>query len=649
MGLKNPLHKNSKEPKNTTPQDAPEPPVAGMNDPLTELLESMSDAFIKLDQNWCFTYMNSRAALVFGKDPKAIIGKSIRTEFPEGSGQAFHINMEKAFATKQPMCTEEYYPPYDKWFENRIFPTESGLSIFFQDITVRKNAEIALRKSEERYRSLVEQAVDGIFHGDSLGNFIGVNTTGCEMTGRSKEELLSMNMAQLFTQAERERNPLRYDLLLEGNVVINERMLTRNDGSLLPVEMHTKMMPDGTYQSIFRDITERKKTEAQISESEMRYRTIFENTGTATVIIEEDTTISLANSGFELLSGYSREEIEHKKSWKNFVYQEDVDMMADRHISRRKDKTSVERSYEFRFVDKSGKIKDVLLTVDLIPGTSKSVASVLDITERKLIETRILQINEELENRVELRTRQLELAKEELELTNSTKDKFFSIIAHDLKGPLAAIILSSEMLIKTLIDDPDNKERLIRYSENILWSTQDGHKLLENLLEWSSAQAGAIKYEPLNIDLTECIRECIAPMKLNLVNKELHLEMPEHSHIAYVDKNMVNTIFRNLLSNAIKYSYKGGTISITMEQQSDYLLTSISDQGIGIPARLKDQLFNIDQSGSTPGTQNEQGIGLGLILCKEFIAKLGGTLWVESEEGKGSTFSFTVPVRATGR
>lgn len=615
------------------------------NDLVTDVLESMSEAFFSLDRDWRYTYVNQKACEFFGQKPQDILGKELWTELPSGIGEPFTDSYKIVMEERRPITLEGYYTPRKRWFENRIFPTEQGISIFFSDITERKKTEIALKESEERFRILVEQAVDGIFHGDAEGNFIEVNSKGCDMTGFTKAELLQMNMQHLFTTQERERTPLRYDLLMQGVVVFNERVLTRKDGNTRIIEMHTKMMPDKTYQSIFRDVTERKRSEEQIRESENRYRTIFENTGTATIIIEEDTIISLANTKFEELSGYTKEEIENKVSWKIFVVKEDLDIMKQRHEQRRKDATQVIRSYEFRFYDKAGTIKDILLTIDLIPGTKKSVASLLDISDRKIIENRIKRINEELEVRVELRTKQLEEANRALAVLNNTKDKFFSIIAHDLKGPLAAIIISAEMLIKTLVNNPDNKERLLKYSENILWSTQEGHKLLENLLEWASAQTGVIEYFPQQHDLIECLKEAMAPMQLNLENKEISVIIPETPQMAYVDKNMVGTIFRNLLSNAIKYSHKGGTIVVRMETQKNTLLTEISDTGVGIPDSIKSILFRIDHKYSTPGTQNEKGIGLGLILCKEFIDKLGGTIWVESVVGKGSTFKFTLPIK----
>jgi PAS domain S-box-containing protein len=398
--------------QNITDRKSSEEKLLREHNLLTDIIESMSDAFVSLDRNWCYTYMNQKAGLIFGKDPKEMTGKHIWTEFPEGVGQLFQKKYEKVMQERISISMEEHYPPYDKWFENRIFPTENGISIFFQDITNRKKAEIALKESEEKFRILLEQAADGIFHGDSLGNFIGVNSRGCEMTGYSKQELLGMNMGNFFTEEEKTTHPLRYDLLNSGSIIINERKLKCKDGSLRIIEMHTKMMPDKTYQSIFRDITERKKAEALIKESETHYRTIFENTGTATVIIEENTVISLANSKFEELSEYVKEEIENKISWQDFVVREDLEIMAERHKQRRAENLETPKSYEFRFITKSGNIKDILLTIDMIPETKKSVASLLDITERKNTERTIRESEEKYRTLIESATDSIMIIRE---------------------------------------------------------------------------------------------------------------------------------------------------------------------------------------------------------------------------------------------
>lgn len=266
-----------------------------------------------------------------------------------------------------------------------LIKDDTGNPLYFvtyiQNITEQKKAKEAQNESEEKYKILIEQAVDGIFLFEPNGNFIDANSKGCEMTGYSKDELLNLNIEIFFTKEEKEKIPLRYDLLIKGQTVISERELVRKDGSKLMVEMYTKMMSDHTFQTIFRDITQRKKAEDEVHASEVLYRTIFETTGNATVIVDENTIIILANSETEKLTGYSKNELEGKKSWKDFISKEDLERMVEMNAKRREGDPGVLKSYDFKLKDINGKIKNIHLTIDLIPGTKKSVASLLDITD----------------------------------------------------------------------------------------------------------------------------------------------------------------------------------------------------------------------------------------------------------------------------
>lgn len=262
------------------------------------------------------------------------------------------------------------------------------------DISERKHAEQLIKESEENYRMLLELASDAFFQGDHEGNLIRVNNKALELTGYSKEEILKMNMKELFPSEEIQKKPLMYDKLKQGETLRTERKILRKDGSTLFVEMNSKKMPDGTFQSFFRDITERRKMEDEIQKSEKLYRATFENTGTATIIIEEDLTISSANAQFEELSKHTKEEIEGKLKWTQFVVKEDLERMQKQHQIRREHTEDALNQYEFSFIDNNGKIKRIFLTVDLIPGTKKSVASLLDITDRKREED-ILRESEE--------------------------------------------------------------------------------------------------------------------------------------------------------------------------------------------------------------------------------------------------------------
>jgi signal transduction histidine kinase len=251
--------------------------------------------------------------------------------------------------------------------------------------------------------------------------------------------------------------------------------------------------------------------------------------------------------------------------------------------------------------------------------------------------------------KVSNRSRQIKEQNEELQKLNATKDKFFSIIAHDLKSPFNAIIGFSRILIDQV--RKKEYESVSRYAEIIHQSSNAAMSLLMNLMEWSQSQTGRMEYNPEYFDIVELINE--VELLFNDVAKQKDLEitneMPQHVP-AYADYAMIGTVMRNLISNAIKFTQPGGRIVVSVQEKSEKLLVSVSDNGIGIPAEKMDKLFQIDKTYSTSGTQNEKGTGLGLILCKEFVDRNGGEIWVESKladkhqnRAGGSVFYFTVP------
>ncbi|MDM8549025.1 hybrid sensor histidine kinase/response regulator [Desulfobacterales bacterium HSG2] len=233
-------------------------------------------------------------------------------------------------------------------------------------------------------------------------------------------------------------------------------------------------------------------------------------------------------------------------------------------------------------------------------------------------------------------------AQKNLREANATKDKFFSIIAHDLKNPFNALLGLSKLLLQNFdIFDDDKKKHFI---EGIFQSSEQGYKLLENLLDWSRIQTGKIDWKPAEIDLYTYAFENVSLLKIGAENKKisLHSDISKDT-IIYADANMVTMIVRNLVSNAIKFTNEGGEVKITSETKGDDEEITISDTGVGIKPENIKKLFRIDAHHSTLGTANEQGTGLGLILCREFIEKNGGKIWIESEVGKGSEFKFTLP------
>ena len=255
-----------------------------------------------------------------------------------------------------------------------------------------KFSQDKIQQSEENYRSILKNIQDVYYRSDAEGNLILASPSLATLLGYSSvSELYGKNIAQTLYHNPKERENVLAEIQKNGSVTNYEVTFKKLDGTkiIISTSSHEYFDVDGNYlgvEGIFRDVTKRKQTEDALKISENLYRTIFEMTGAATIIIEKNTTIALANSGFATISGFSIEELEGKKSWTEFVVKEDLERMKKYHYDRRNDPPSAPRIYEFRFINRSGEIRHCINNVAVIPGTTRSVASVVDVNERVEIE-----------------------------------------------------------------------------------------------------------------------------------------------------------------------------------------------------------------------------------------------------------------------
>ncbi len=242
---------------------------------LSGILERITDAFIALDKDWKYTYINKKAEELHGRKRDGLIGKNIWEEFPDVVNEPFYQSLQQAMETQEPVRAELYYSVTGKWFLDFIYPSPEGVSVYYHDITEQKKMEHELRESEELYRTLVEHAADAIIIADTSGKCIDVNSFVSKMTGYSKEELSGVNIFDLLALGP-EEPALRMPEVLEGKSVLQEREIRRKDGSVFFAELSNKLLPGNRMLIIGRDITERKKMQKSLSESELKYRTLFE-------------------------------------------------------------------------------------------------------------------------------------------------------------------------------------------------------------------------------------------------------------------------------------------------------------------------------------------------------------------------------------
>jgi len=246
----------------------------------------------------------------------------------------------------------------------------------------------------------------------------------------------------------------------------------------------------------------------------------------------------------------------------------------------------------------------------------------------------------------ELMEEKIRIQNELSQKLNAEKDKFFSIIAHDLRGPLGGFMVLAEMMADESQEfTPEQRKDL---ALTLSQSSRNIYNLLENLLEWSRMQRGYTTVEPQVLALKELISESVYVLTESTRNKPINIsiEIPADLNV-FADKNMLQSVIRNLISNAIKFTHKGGSVLISASiYEKDQVIVAVKDSGIGMNKEMVKDLFKLDTKCNRPGTDGEPSTGLGLLLCKEFVVKHGGKVWAESESGKGSTFFFTIPLFA---
>ncbi len=375
------------------------------------------------------------------------------------------------------------------------------------------------------------------------------------------------------------------------------------------------------------DIAERKRSEEALRVSRDYLDKII-NTVASPIFVKNDSfQVMMVNDALCALLGVSAEEIIGKTGYEHFPREQ-----FDGYIAKDKEvfETGKEIINEELVTDAHGELRTLITTKTPYTdpaGRKFLVGVVSDITERKQAELEI------------------KLKNDELQKINAEKDKFFSIIAHDLRGPFSGFMGLTDLLAEGCANMTSDEVQKI--GELLRGSAFNLFGLLENLLTWSRMQRGIMPFEPVSQVLKSKIEEGMALVIESALKKEITIGYEiEDELVAFADSNMLLTLIRNLASNAVKFTPRGGNITISAKQCTSHLVEiSVKDTGIGMDQFKIDNLFKLDINTSRKGTEGEISTGLGLILCKDFVEKHGGKLWVESAENEGSTFYFTLPAK----
>jgi len=645
---------------------------------INALMDSLTDHVYFKDLDSRFIRNNKSHVISFGlDDPDQVIGKSDFDFFTEQAARQAYDDEQLIIRTGEPILKEEKLTRKDGsivWFSAMKLPLHDhtgniiGTFGISRDITERKKTEEALMQSEERFRSVAQSANDGIITIDNNGYIQGWNKGAENMFGYNEQEILGQSLNIVIPDDYLNKHIKPKVLLEMGGVKSSanktiELLGLKKNGDTFPGELSLSGWETSEgkfFTGIVRDISSRKRTEL---ENLVNYE-----------ITQGITSTSNLDELLKLIH-HSLGKVVYAENCFVALYNQKTDLFSFPYFVDKIDATPLPTSmgkscsaFVFRTVKPlllSQQIFDQLVEkgeVELVGSNSPSWIGIPLQTPSKVIGVLVLQhydkenvysegdvrfltsIGSQIALAIDRKKaeEEIRLKNELLQAINAEKDKFFSIIAHDLRGPLSAFVAATQIITEEV--QSMSIEAIRDITDSMKTSATNIYSLLENLLEWSRLRRGGMDFIPAKLNLKKKIVECIEVLSESAHKKRIEIEISVPNELEVMaDNHMFESVIRNLISNAIKFTVAGGKVIISAFPNNDHSIeVKISDTGIGMTPELKNKLFQISEKTNRPGTDGEPSTGLGLLLCKEFIEKHEGKIWVESEVGKGSTFSFSI-------
>jgi len=479
--------------------------------------------------------------------------------------------------------------------------------------------------SKDYLDNIIDSMSESLVVVSQSGEIHSINRAGCELLGYSAEELVGRRI-ELILWEDQEGDG--WEKLVQSSTPtsmhdLNRQFVTR-DGAHIPILLSVSHLENSrSFVCLAHDMTELNEAQQAILESEIRYQAIFETTSAAMLIIEEDTIISLVNEEFAKLWGYPRSEIEGVKSWQEFAAPEDLQRMLDYHRLRRTNPSEAPKSYEFRFVNRQGKVLEVSANFAIIPGSGRSVGSLVDVTGQKDSE------------------KELRKSAAKLESSNRELQDFAYVASHDLQEPLRKIQTFGDRLQAKCAEalGEEGADYLARM-RNAAGRMQT---LINDLLAFSRVTTKAQPFAP--VDLNEVAHEVLTDLETRIESTGGTVEVGLLP-VMDADPLQMRQLLQNLIGNALKFHRPETPPMVKVwgeEIPGGFWRVCVRDNGIGFEDKYRERIFAPFQR--LHGRSEYEGTGIGLTICKKIAERHGGDIATESMAGEGATFIVTLPVR----
>ncbi len=609
---------------------------------LAAILESISDAFIALDRDWRYEAVNDKASEGMGIKRDDILGRTIWEIYPDTIGTQFEFELRRAAEEQKPVLFEYFYPTQNRWYENRVYPSPDGISIFYADVTDRKQAEAALRKSEERFRRYFELGLVGMAITSPEKGVLEVNRQLCDMLGYERTEFLRMNWAELTHPDDVAADVAKFARVIAGEYdgyTLDKRFIHK-DGRVVDATISVSCIrrEDKSvdyFVALVQDITERKRAQEAQRDSELRIKRLLALMPAGVYTCDDQGRINYFNERAAELWGRRPRLGEESEKFCGSLRLWRTDGTPLPH-----DQTpaaialhggEIDRAAEMIIEQPGGARVIVNPNIELLTDSQGRLTGVInvlqDITERKRAEV------------------ELKHAKETAEAANRAKDEFLATVSHELRTPLSAILIWAQMLAENRVSDADRPRAL----HSILASADAQRQLIEDLLDISRMVAKKLRLELQRVEMKPVLHAVADLVRPIAENREIQflvrIDDAAQGITVRGDPDRLQQVVWNLATNAVKFTPKGGVVELRLERAGAAARVTVRDTGTGIAPQFLPHIFERFRQADSSSTRAYKGLGIGLAIVHELVQLHGGTVRAESAgEGHGSTFTVELPM-----